>query len=113
MVNKTLLGGTLVASFLCGGVSGYATRDIEGFRTPPPHSVDYVYGDQLASLRAAGYSDEELDEARTIYREYYEAYERWWTTFMDTHRGNFEQVDARLEERLTELQLRVDTRTGK
>lgn len=112
MVNKTLLGGTLAATFLCGGISGYATRDLRGFESPPPHSVDYVYKDQLDELRRSGYTQAELDEARTIYREYFEAYERWWTTFMETHRSNFEQVDSRLERRLADLHERVEARAG-
>ncbi len=103
LADKTLLSVTLAATFTSGMFVGYAVKDT---RRAPAADPAVIYAPQLAELAARGYDDAELAEARVVYTEYLGGYTKWWNVCLDTYRLNLDQVDAKKDKRLAELEAR-------
>ncbi len=103
LADKTLLGATLMVTFLSGGTVGYLARDSRGAPAARPYAVETVFRHQLDELRSSGYDAAELDEARGHYEDYLGEYQVWWEQFVESHIDNLDRIDARLAEHLEEL----------
>lgn len=106
LADKTLLGTTLVVTFLSGGTVGYLARDAQSPPPSRPYAVETVFRGQLDDLAARGYSEDELAEARRHYAGYLDEYQVWWDQFVDVHVDNLDRIDARLTKHLEELDAR-------
>ena len=112
LADKTLLGATLVVTFLSGGTVGYMARDAQGPAPARPYAVETVFRHQLDELRGRGYSDTELSEARDAYAAYLDEYQVWWDQFVESHVDNLDRIDARLAKHLEELDARHEAGAG-
>ena len=112
LADKTLLGATLVVTFLSGGTVGFLARDAQG--TPPqrPYAVETVFAHQLDDLASQGYDKAELGEARVIYTDYLDKYQVWWNQFVESHVDNLDRIDSKMAESLTTLDERHRARGG-
>ena len=112
LADKTLLGTTLLVTFLSGGAVGYLARDSQGAPATRPYAVETVYRHQLEELQVRGYSPQEMTEARTHYETHLDEYQVWWDQFVEAHVDNLDRIDARLTQRLEELDARHRARKG-
>lgn len=113
LADKTLLGATLVVTFLSGGTVGYLARDARGTAPPRPYAVETVFAHQLDELELRGYDEAELGEARVIYTDYLDRYHVWWDQFVESHVDNLDRIDAKMAESLEQLDARQRARTQK
>jgi hypothetical protein len=107
---KALLSVTLATTFVAGGVTGFAVRDLRPDEPFRPRSAEHVYAPRLRALRDAGYSEPELREAVRIHQDYLDGYDKWWQAFAETHDANLAQLDGKFERELAELASRVEER---
>ena len=112
LADKTLLGATLVVTFLSGGTVGYLARDSQGAGPQRPYAVETVFAHQLAELELHGYDEAELTEARGVYADYLDEYQVWWDQFVESHVGNLDRIDSRMAESPRTLDERHRARTG-
>lgn len=113
MADRTLLSVTLATTFVAGGVTGYAARDLQPQAPFRPRSAEYVYAPRLRALEQRGYDAAEMADAVRIHQEYLDAYDRWWQAFLDSHDANLEQVDRRFANELDGLELRFKARADR
>jgi hypothetical protein len=113
LADKTLLGATLLVTFLSGGTVGYLARDSRGAAPTRPYAVETVFQHQLEELQATGYSPDEMSEAREAYGTYLGEYQVWWDQFVESHVDNLDRIDARLAKHLEELDARHRARAEK
>ena len=109
--SKALLGSSLTVAFLSGAFVGNVTAP-DGSGAPPQQSVETIYYQQFQDLRAAGYNEAELTEARTIYGDYLKDYRRWWDQVLESMPDTVGAIDDRLHEKLNKLDLDVKRRRG-
>jgi len=112
LADKTLLGATLVVTFLSGGTVGYLARDTQGSGPQRPYAVETVFAHQLAELDLQGYDEAELEDARGIYGDYLDEYQVWWDQFVESHVDNLDRIDSRMADSLQTLDERHRARTG-
>jgi hypothetical protein len=103
LADKTLLGATLVVTFLSGGTVGYLARDARGAAPQRPYAVETVFAHQLEALELQGYDKAELGEARVIYTDYLDKYQLWWNQFVESHVDNLDRIDNKMAESLKTL----------
>jgi len=112
LADKTLLGATLVVTFLSGSTVGYLARDTQGSGPQRPYAVETVFAHQFDELEAKGYDKSELDEAHAVYADYLDKYQVWWDQFVESHVDNLDRIDSKMAESLTTLDERHRARTG-
>jgi hypothetical protein len=112
LADKTLLGATLVVTFLSGGTVGYLARDAEGVPPQRPYAVETVFAHQLEGLQLQGYDEPELGEARVIYADYLDKYQMWWNQFVESHVDNLDRIDTKMAESLKTLDERHRARAA-
>ncbi len=112
LADRTLLGTTLLVTFLSGGALGYLARDARRPAPVRPYAVETVFATQLDALAQRGYDETELGQARTIYTDYLGEYQTWLNAFFDTHTDALDRLDRRCEERLRDLEATHRERTG-
>ena len=112
LADKTLLSVTLAATFSSGMFVGYAVKGTRTGPGAPPTDASVIYAPQLEALAAEGYDDAELAEARGAYADYLKNYGKWVNEFIDLHRGNFDTIDKKLDDRLGDLAARHRARRG-
>ncbi len=112
LADKTLLGGTLLLTFVSGSFVGYATNEMNAPRPASPFAAAEVYRPELTKLEEAGYDAASLREAQDIYQDYLDAYSTWWTQFLETYKDNLQIIDDKLQERLKALEERVRAKGG-
>jgi len=114
LADKTLLGATLLVTFLSGGSVGYLARDAQGTAPARPYAVETVFEAQLDELRQSGYAPDDMAAAQDAYAEYLDEYQVWWGQFVESHVDNLDLIDRRLERRLEEIEAERtdDTRSG-
>jgi len=112
LADRTLLGATLLVTFLSGGTVGYLARDARGTAPARPYAVETVFRHQLDELKAKGYDEAELTAARDAYADYLGEYRTWWDQFVESHVDNLDRIDARLARSLEELDARHRARAG-
>ena len=112
LADKTLLGATLLVTFLSGGTVGYLARDSRGAAPARPYAVETVFRHQLQGLEAAGYDAQEMTDAREAYGDYLSEYQVWWDQFVESHVDNLDRIDVRLAKHLEELDARHRARAA-
>ena len=112
LADKTLLGATLLVTFLSGGTVGYLARDSRGTAQPRPYAVETVFQHQLEELRGRGYEPGEMTDAREAYGTYLDEYQVWWDQFVESHVDNLDRIDSRLARSLEELDARHRARAN-
>ncbi len=112
LADKTLLGATLVVTFLSGGTVGYLARDAQGTAPQRPYAVETVFAHQLDQLELRGYDQTEIGEAREIYAGYLDEYHVWWDQFVESHVDNLDRIDEKMAESLEQLDARHRARKG-
>ena len=110
--DKTLLAVTLATTFVAGGVTGWATRDLRAQAPFRPRAAEDVYAPRLAALRTRGFDEAEMKEAVKVHQAYLDGYDKWWQAFLDAHQSNLDQVDQRFEDQMDALEARFRERTG-
>ena len=103
LADKTLLGATLVVTFLSGGTVGYLANDAQGGDAPAPYAVETVFANQLEELRVRGYDQAEIKEAHGLYADYLDEYQVWWDQFVESHVDNLDRIDDKLTKSLETL----------
>ena len=114
LADRALLGVTLCATFLSGGLAGYVAGN-RSPELPPPRlgKAEYVYARELREAERAGYTQAELDEWLDIHQDYVDAYQEWWAEFLDSYAENLDPHDRAYEERLEAFEARVAERLGR
>jgi len=109
--DKSLLAVTLAMTFVAGGVTGWATRDLRAAAPFRPRVAEDVYAPRLAALRARGFDEAEMKEAVKVHQTYLDGYDKWWQEFLDAHQANLDQVDRRFDDQMAALVTRFEERT--
>jgi hypothetical protein len=88
-------------TFLSGGYVGRVSELAPS--SPPRHTVDFVYQDAFDALKATGHNEAEIEEARTIYKEYLKNYQLWWDSVLETHPEIAGPIDQHFHDRMDAL----------
>lgn len=112
LADRTLLAVTLATTFVAGGVTGWATRDLRPDPPFRPRSAEHVYAPRLRQLRERGFDETEMRQAVQVHQAYLDAYDKWWQAFLDAHQANLDQVDRRFDEQMEALEARFRARSA-
>lgn len=107
LADRTLLGATLVVTFLSGGTVGYMANEAQAPERVNPYAVTVVFEREIDALRAKGYSEEHIAEAQDHYEAYLGEYRTWWAAFADANAASLDLIDERLEISMRELDERA------
>jgi hypothetical protein len=112
IANKTLLSGTLMVTFVSGTFVGHVGTQ-SSQPDLPRRSVENVYHAEFDAARERGYSAEEIERMRVIYKDYLKSYRVWWDAMLESHQTVTDPIDLRFRERIADLERSFGTRTGK
>jgi hypothetical protein len=91
---------------------GAAVQKAAGAPPGSPRGAEAIIAPQLQELRARGYADEEIAEARKAYSKYFDRYEYVWNEFLKASPATFDKLDDDLERQLAAIEARHQAAKG-